>query len=246
MNKSVSIRRMSFEKIDTHIRKNELDALVRSPTDQEIYRASLRETREKWSSVSDFILHDKFKLPYAIDADSGKYFVPRSEDKMVAQVVCMENDFPYYFERDVLHMVYWKLGSDEVTKEELCLAAEKLRNKYNIEKFTTFINPPNLKSIADISHGHIILKLQPPVRRYIGQTIVIGSGLMAVMLLGKVFHTAYCWKVLLQDAAMLVSHFSLEKWMKFCCDYFVPFPVGFITKFAYDYIRGRCVHRSVA
>ena len=226
---------LTFEQIQSHINRNELHALLRSKSEQERYIVSLTETRKRWATISDFILHDKFHLDYEVDRD-GKFFVPRHVFEG-QKSTCVRNDFPYNFEKRVQHMVYWKLGGD-VTVDELHRAAQELREKIQFDGYAVFVNPPSLKSIKDVSHGHIILKLKPRYLPYLimaksGKIMVIGISVFGTMFFGKMFLTALSWRQVLVDAKALVNRFSLEKVLLFYCNYFAPFPIGSIMKYIY-------------
>jgi hypothetical protein len=178
---------MEFEEIDFHIKNDGLDKLIRSPQEQEIYRRSLAKTREEWESISDFILHSKFKLAFCVSS-AGKKYVPR--DSITPAELCIKNDFPYNFADDVMHMVFWKIGG-EVVMDDLHNAIEALQHTYSVKRYTVFINPPNLKSIADLSHGHIVLQLHtknPFVVRSFGN---LGR---AVALFGGIVFTTFVVK----------------------------------------------------
>ena len=71
------------------------------------------------------------------------------------------NDFPYFFEDNVEHYCLWKL-KDELSDCEILNAIKQLqKNKKFGKNYAYYINPPNLKSILEVHHAHILIKTEP-------------------------------------------------------------------------------------
>jgi len=77
--------------------------------------------------------------------------------------VLIINEFPYNFENDIIHLLFFSTDADW-NKEHLKKKAEELMHKklqvYLQNKNTEYlihINPPNLRSVPEISHAHIFL-----------------------------------------------------------------------------------------
>lgn len=60
--------------------------------------------------------------------------------------------------KGIKHFIYWKLGGD-ITKEEIIEVAAKFAQENSATDYCYYFNPPHLKSIPDLEHGHILLKL---------------------------------------------------------------------------------------
>lgn len=58
-------------------------------------------------------------------------------------------------------MIMWKLGGPLHLKELEDVASDYAR-KHDIEEWKCFVNPEQLKSIPDIEHGHVLLRLRLP------------------------------------------------------------------------------------
>lgn len=79
-------------------------------------------------------------------------------------VVLTLNDFPYYFEEGVDHFIVWKLGGDiknidiengkmDILRQAGCSDMEFIEDS---SVFLHWHNPPELKSLPDIDHVHIL------------------------------------------------------------------------------------------
>lgn len=181
---------MEFEEIDYHIKNDGLEKLVRSPGQQVNYLQKLEKIRNEWESISDYILFTKFMLPFSIST-AGKKFVCR--DFIDSSQLCVENDFPYNFADDIVHMVYWRIGG-EVTLNDLRDAMKDLNGSYDVKKYALFINPPRLKSILDLSHGHIILQVHDKKSSIHPQTGSVKMIMRGVRVFGilLIFFTVKC------------------------------------------------------
>ncbi len=149
---------MSFQEIKDIIANDKLDVLGRSVEQQEQYdKFCIQVLRKEWCSTADYILHTKFGVPTATCEDHKKAAIkPFPEEYQTERLVLLENDFPYYFESNVLHYILWKLNGITSTSE-ISDAIDTLKSKYSIEDATFFINPPHLKSIPEIDHAHIVI-----------------------------------------------------------------------------------------
>ena len=82
------------------------------------------------------------------------------------QIVLSLNDFPYYFEAGVEHWVVWKLGDPistidiengkmEILREVGCSNVDFINDT---SVFLHWLNPPELKSLPDVDHIHILFR----------------------------------------------------------------------------------------
>lgn len=55
-------QKISFEEAELYIRENTLEKLGRSQEQEENYSEQTRQLKMEWSSISDFILYDKFSF----------------------------------------------------------------------------------------------------------------------------------------------------------------------------------------
>ena len=55
-------QRISFADAELYIRENTLEKLGRSLAQEEHYSEQTSQLKMEWSSISDFILHDKFSF----------------------------------------------------------------------------------------------------------------------------------------------------------------------------------------
>lgn len=84
----------------------------------------------------------------------------------ITRTVLSLNDFPYYFEEGIEHWVVWKLGGNistieiengktEILKKAGCSNAELINDS---SVFLHWLNPPELKSLPDVDHIHILFR----------------------------------------------------------------------------------------
>ena len=137
---------LCFNEIKDAIENGDLHLLKRSDDDQVIYRARMAKLKAEWKSAGDFIIHDKFGIPYHIDEPTNMKFVPRPLECVhtkINDLALLENDFPYHFEKDVKHLLLWKLGKDAVvTEQDVANSLKDISTKYKVVNSCFFINPP--------------------------------------------------------------------------------------------------------
>jgi len=150
--------------------------LRRCRQDQEYYDEYMGRVRAEYRTVMDYILATKMDVPTQTDPVSGKRIaVPDREDATTPrdtayQKRLMKNDFPYYFEPDIEHWILWKWkvggggggggdGDVVISNTELEDAKQKLRQDLgNVIDHLHWVNPPELKSIPEIDHVHILVR----------------------------------------------------------------------------------------
>jgi hypothetical protein len=95
------IKILSFEDVKRIITEGKLHLLGRSESQQKIYDAFYDKILVSWSSVGDYVLVKKLGLPGEIDlTQPRKQRVSKPFPSHMKNVVkCLQNDFPYYFER---------------------------------------------------------------------------------------------------------------------------------------------------
>ena len=173
--------KISFALLQQCIAKHELHKLGRSDDQEAAFQDSKRDCTLKWRSMKDFILSVVLGFPYNIDESSGKRFVSSdTEERMMGPHKCFKllklNDFPYYFEDDVVHFLLWKLGLEDVTDADILDAVTDLKAKvvrgmapgippgYEFVTFDYFNNPLYLKSVPEINHAHLLVQIRPRAR----------------------------------------------------------------------------------
>lgn len=149
---------MSFEDVAAAVQMSQLHRLGRCAEDQERYAKYISSLKLEWESIDDFILCDKFNFEVEIGSD-GKKIATKNFPAHTPILVLKPNDFPYCFESDVEHYCLWKLR-DDIAEDEIVNAVESLRivKSFGLN-FIYFINPPSLRSVLDVSHAHIIIKV---------------------------------------------------------------------------------------
>ncbi len=151
---------MSFADVKKVVSGGNLELLGRSVAQQiqyDEYRNNVLKV--EWNSVSDLILCSRFGMEFTLLADNKKMarkpFTPEFQNP---QTRLVRNDFPYYFEDDVLHYILWKING-EVDALDIEKAQGELRAKYEVIDMVYYINPPYLKSILDVEHAHLVVQI---------------------------------------------------------------------------------------
>ena len=153
--------KLSFSQIECYIKNNELHKLGRSVHQRSEYHKAMDMVRLDFYSIYDYILINKFhcNIEYC---DCNRKVAVRGSIAM--PIVCALNDFPYFFEDNVVHYILWKIGEEAIKYDEIQNAIHHLKLQYGICKHkilgsTFFMNPIELKSIPEINHMHIVLHL---------------------------------------------------------------------------------------
>lgn len=83
------------------------------------------------------------------------------------------NNFPYYLEPDITHLVIWILPPSEGGEISYNTSTfsfkdlEDILHQNNIKEYIYFINYPENKSIKDIEHIHLFLRFPEDVKKII-------------------------------------------------------------------------------
>jgi hypothetical protein len=146
-------RQLSFNEIKYYVETNQLERLGRLPADLKIYKETLAKIKEEYQSISDFILHSKFKIPLVEGTVNGgsvkkRVVTPTKED--LEKIIFEVNDFPYAKEDDVSQHLIWSM---KPLSEERIISI--LNDKLPNSEYVYFINPPHLRSIREVYHVHV-------------------------------------------------------------------------------------------
>lgn len=147
---------LTWSDVTEIINSGQLERLGRSLEQQISYLTFIEEIKRGYASVSDYILISKFSLRSNII--DGKCTAVRETTQEV-QTILLSNDFPYYFEDGIIHYIYWKLGGDVIDSEVNLAASKLMTSVVGAMDYITYVNPPNLKSIPEISHAHILMRI---------------------------------------------------------------------------------------
>jgi len=144
----------------------DLAKLSRSVTQQRDYEIYKRDLLQKWVTVMDHVLCEKFPDVFSpVAVQDGRFVAdpPLTEATQKhaknPKLALFPNDFPYYMVPGLEHWVLWKLGGDGLcNEEEIAQAKAQLVTSRNMDplKILHWVNPPNLQSLPSIDHVHII------------------------------------------------------------------------------------------
>lgn len=150
--------------------EKDIAKLCRSIAQQRDYEIFKRDTLQQWKSILDYVLCTKFCQIFSPQQqDDGRFVADPPPETVVAAtsircdiataqlVQLLLNDFPYYTAPGIEHWVLWKLGAP-CTGVEIERAKETLirDHKFDSNKILHWVNPPNLQSLPNIDHVHII------------------------------------------------------------------------------------------
>ena len=156
------------ELVDIICHKQDVSLLTRSVEQQEIYNVTLKQLKQEWESMADYILYSKFQFDKVLSKQTQKWKINHEETTttkkdVVVQTRLVLNDFPYYFPTHIQHWIYWKLYGD-ITQQDIDKAKQdliqkmKINGDHNDNNTLHWINPPHLKSLPDIDHVHILVR----------------------------------------------------------------------------------------
>lgn len=200
----------------------------------------------------DFILYDKFNFD-VVTTPEGKNAViwpPEGDIRLKNNIALRLNDFPYCFQSNVEHYCLWKLN-DEVSEADINHAIQELHVNRCFTKYTYYINPPNLKSVLEVQHAHIVIKIEPVnmsfrIQRIKSQAVQLVQSnkkfMMHSAVVFGIFGMPFILRVLYQsqmirsDANDLVSHFSIAKCLRFYVNYFAPSGLTMLLQYYYPSI----------
>jgi len=157
------------------VKEKNLAKLSRSVSQEQGYQRALVKQRQEWRSTKDKILHSKFNLPMQLDKETQLYFVDETSANQQGQGVLRKlvpNDFPYYCAPGIGHWVLWKYGANSaISSEDIDWAKESLLqlpsstndggNVVEANNMISWENPPDMKSLPEINHVHILLRHNP-------------------------------------------------------------------------------------
>ena len=156
-----------------------LAKLSRSRAQQHDYEVFRYHMKQQYVSTLDYILISKFgfdAIPApVVESCNGddnnhndknlhakrhpKWMAhPCLQDVKTPQKILVENDFPYCVQDNIVHYVLWKL-KEPITAPEISEAREELVSQQNAREILQWVNPPNLKSIPEIDHVHLLCLL---------------------------------------------------------------------------------------
>lgn len=149
---------LSFEDVKEIIVSGSLEKLGRSEEQQKVYDSFYDNVIVKeWKSGGDYILANKFGAQTEI-CDARRSVI-RPLQGVKSTVLLLPNDFPYHFEPNISHFILWKLNG-AINIEEINAAIEDLKTNLPVLESTYYTNPSHLKSIPEIDHAHIVLKIR--------------------------------------------------------------------------------------
>jgi len=150
--------KMEWNEVKNIINTNKLEFLGRNEEQQKVYEEFRQDILLKYENVSQYLYITKFNFNSNINNNNNKLIAIRPDNIDINKTYLYLNDFPYNFNNNIKHYVLWKLSL--ITKEEVDEVAKKLVQDMSAIDYCTYINPPALKSVLDIEHGHILIYLR--------------------------------------------------------------------------------------
>jgi hypothetical protein len=165
-----------------YVIQNQLFPLTRSFNQEYEYQRKRELIQEEWVSVHDYVLCSKFNyekdLVQIDDCNSeiqvgtfstsnpppgAKYKAIHPLEKPTKPIrILSENDFPYYLEDHIYHLILWKMHGS-ITTEDIVWAKQEVPDIMNeiapnkkVINMLHWTNPAQFKSLPDIDHVHIV------------------------------------------------------------------------------------------
>ncbi len=127
---SVVVHRASWEDLREIIRTKRLEKLIRTPEDLAYYLKWKEGIHMKYESIEKYIILERLKWTLPVKPESLTPFQCNKDWKTI------KNDFPYYFEEGIEHLVIWlKFQLDQDSDGVLTDAAVKQINDFTHSKF---------------------------------------------------------------------------------------------------------------
>lgn len=174
-----SERKFTWPEVCDLIKYNKLESFARSAPATEKYHAFKRELKEKGTTVFKHLLVNTLKWrteEQVRGIKDDEISVPASGDPLftnASDLKIVKNDFPYYFEDDVVHLCVWsksRIESDpnsavgDLSSEMRAYIERYVCNtfvewlKIPREQLVWFRNWEALQSVKEISHIHVVVK----------------------------------------------------------------------------------------
>ena len=166
MDRASLITPLTWSECKEAVRENNLSVLGRSVSQQNEYNLFVDAIKQRYCNVADYVLESKFGCAVRENEQTGKLEAVVSgvlTEKRTDRLLLALNDYPYHYEPGIVHYILWKVGSPITSDEILRGVAEVedvLRCKENrcIDS-CWYVNPAHLKSVLEIDHAHILLKI---------------------------------------------------------------------------------------
>lgn len=174
-----SERPFTWAEVRDIIKYNDLDSFARSEPETERYHAFKRELKEKETTVFKHLVVNTLQWrtqEQVKNVKDDEISVPASGDPLftnASDLKVVKNDFPYYFEDDVVHLCVWtkrRIESDPNSAlGDLSADMRALIEKYVQQTFVEWLgiaredlvwfrNWEALQSVKEISHVHVVVK----------------------------------------------------------------------------------------
>ncbi|KAJ1872325.1 hypothetical protein LPJ55_003207 [Coemansia sp. RSA 990] len=142
-------REFTWLEVKQLVASNRLELLGRTEPKELAYREDMRQIREKYGSVTNYI--QQVKLAAFIANVNEQYLM-------------IPNDYPYALPENTQHYIVWSkvpLTPGTVPDHQVQeLFAKKLDAQFGSDRYewVWFVNPPHLQSIPEVVHGHLIVQ----------------------------------------------------------------------------------------
>jgi hypothetical protein len=152
--------KLSWAEVQAIVRHKRFDLFGRLPGPLVVYLEFMSKVKQTYKTVGDYVLHSKFGYPCQPQRIIDDVVGGNSTTKLVALLpdtinndiaIWDKNDFPYALEDEIQHHLIW---SHTPPPEEVIL---KLIEKHLPgQEYCYFVNPPSLRSVANVYHVHIL------------------------------------------------------------------------------------------
>jgi glutaredoxin-related protein len=147
---------LSFTEIKDLIKNKKFNIFRRKKTVLKQYIENTVHDKSVYNSIRDMILINYLHYaPYC--GFNGKMKATlkchRKNKYNALDINLVHNKYPYDIRDDVIHMILW--SAENLSIEQV----DKILKKTLHNEFVYFINPQHLKSIPDVFHVHVFIKI---------------------------------------------------------------------------------------
>ncbi|KAI9141461.1 hypothetical protein BKA69DRAFT_1073528 [Paraphysoderma sedebokerense] len=187
--KSSSYQPLSWPKVLSIIKSDQLHLLSRTPTQIAEYEEWMKNTKLTYKSIEDFILHKVFGVEVTeLEVDNVEcgnrtkrlgvlkwrnhdqdVNIDDLEDakggKNIPEIVFRMNDFPYHFSPGIIHYVLWNRigGMKDAAILDFLKRRDELRG-IDGDNIVWWVNPVSRKTVKGIWHAHVLVNTSSTTR----------------------------------------------------------------------------------
>ncbi|KAI9006683.1 hypothetical protein CLU79DRAFT_892147 [Phycomyces nitens] len=130
-----------WDQVQHYVSTNQIKRIHRSPSVQVEYDNWIKNTLSKYGTIENYLL-------------STKLHFPPSSTGECPSVVILPNDFPYYTQQGILHILIWSKSPLSRSCTQMILEEQYGKGW----EWVYWVNPPEIQSVRKLPHVHVFLR----------------------------------------------------------------------------------------